>query len=243
MRGAAPGIDLLVFRTIAQAGGDKQASILREHVERAVASGADILCLSLGFGDIGYARRLPEDPPGERRSLGDAIEDALDQGVLVVAAAGTAHPDVTDVEFPAKIPGVIAVGAVDEHGRPAAFSPAANVTRNVAAPEPENRTNRWPPDLKPEIAAPGSGMLAPTLDGAWGKLSGTSAATPIVCGGLALLLEAHPELRRERDRDTVTGIKNALAATAQPVSGQVMPHDPVVGHGLFRADRLVDAYA
>lgn len=44
-------------------------------------------------------------------------------------------------------------------------------------------------DIKPDIAAPGVGIMAPSTDGQYRSFTGTSFAAPIVTGSAALLLE------------------------------------------------------
>src|SRR5262249_25631722 len=48
----------------------------------------------------------------------DAIWYALDRGVVLVAAAGNEGRDINQPETPALCPGIVAVGAVDDQGRP-----------------------------------------------------------------------------------------------------------------------------
>ncbi|MFP7299111.1 S8 family serine peptidase [Neobacillus niacini] len=78
-------------------------------------------------------------------------------------------------------------------------------------------------DIKPEVVAPGVNMLStvpgfinspndPTnYDYAYGRMSGTSMATPFTSGVAALLLEAKPELQPE-------DVKAILMNTADPLS-------------------------
>jgi hypothetical protein len=82
---------------------------------RFIDSGVDILNLSFG------SRTFDGQPPFALRR---AIERLTAQ-MLVVASAGnhgeSGHPDAA--MFPAALPGVIAVGATDNDGHPASFSP------------------------------------------------------------------------------------------------------------------------
>jgi subtilisin family serine protease len=126
----------------------------------ATDNGADIINLSLGG-------------PGSSTVLEQAVDYALAQDVLVVAAAGNEASD--EPSFPAAIPGVVAVTATDAQGRFAWFSnhgpwvtlaaPGINVVTTTSAPGPAMAT---------------------------GQRTGTSFSSPIVAGVAALLRERHP---------------------------------------------------
>ena len=60
--------------------------------------------------------------------------------------------------------------------------------------------------LKPEVSAPGAGILSAAPRGAYATLSGTSMAAPHVAGAVALLLQRHPTW-------TPAQVKSALALT------------------------------
>ena len=106
---------------------------------------------------------------------------------------------------------------------------------------------RSDPDMKPEILAPGAEV--PILfaggagDGAWwGWASGTSAATAWVSGGLAIILEAHPELQREGASggpNAIEFIKTQLSENSQMDDGQ-SEHDDNFGYGIFRIDLMLE---
>ena len=52
--------------------------------------------------------------------------------------------------------------------------------------------------MKPEILAPGTNIVSLDHHGAlYSRKSGTSMATPVVCGALALALQKNPKLRPE----------------------------------------------
>ena len=76
-------------------------------IYEAVNDGADIINLSFGG----------PDPSG---TLARAINDAISQGVVVVAAAG--NDGGATPNFPAALPGVISVGALDGMGNVAFYS-------------------------------------------------------------------------------------------------------------------------
>ena len=145
--------------------------------------GVDIISLSLG-GDPD-----PENPLGSQTAY--AVGDALDHGVFVVAAAGNsggAGTGVTDVSVPANVDGVIAVGAVDQDGL------LWDRTATGSQTEGADGDERIEPNQKPEVSAPGVGIIStsdPDLSIPYSASSGTSDATVFVTGALALILERH----------------------------------------------------
>ena len=81
----------------------------------------------------------------------EAVNEALDAGIFVVAAAGNngAEDKVNDVSIPANIPRVIAVGASNADGEVWKNSSAGSDI-NPYTEEPRNFPNQ-----KPEVIAPG----------------------------------------------------------------------------------------
>lgn len=112
--------------------------------------------------------------------LEQVVETVRAAGILVVAAAGNAGPSCgTVTDPPATFPSVVTVGASNADDAIAYFS-----SRGTADGP-----------LKPELVAPGIGVLSTTRDGGYGYLSGTSMATPHVAGAAALIWSARPDLR------------------------------------------------
>jgi subtilisin family serine protease len=81
--------------------------------------------------------------------------------------------------------------------------------------------------LKPDVSAPGNGTTTTADNGGYASFSGTSGATPHVCGTAALMLSANPNL-------TVADVSMILQTTA--VEKGVPGKDPRYGAG------RIDAY-
>jgi len=227
VRGASPAVSLLVAKAI-EANGQGTDADVAAAIDFCVdpngdgnrSDGADIVSLSLGGGTH----------PIFGSAVEDAANNAFQFGVFIVAAAGNdGQADDGEVEVPAREPLVIAVGAVDRNGLIAAFSSRGRQTYGFPIAQP-----RTDPDKKPELVAPGVDLVAPWPGGQYVRVSGTSPATAIVAGGLALLLENHPELRKQNPT-TIESTKTALMTAARTLAGQVLPHDDHYGYGLFQA--------
>ena len=135
--------------------------------------------------------------------------------------------------FPATLPLVISVGSLGQERAISSFS---------------SKGHQYPttthPHKKPELVAPGEGVIAPRINSAYGALSGTSQAAAYVTGILALLLEAYPEYKpgssENLNATTITFMKDVLTRSAQKVgnlntSSDPLHHDDWYGYGLIRA--------
>jgi serine protease AprX len=239
LQGNAPGVSLLVAKAIGEegTGDDEQIS---EAVDWCVDNQADIISLSLG-GDQGFGSGFLSSD-----ALEESVEDAIGEGVFVVAAAGNdGEDDDGDVESPGSVEDVICVGGITRSG-----------SIWTGSSEGDNNGRIWPnpilprddPDKKPEVVAPAHEvpvlMAGGMNNGAWwGWSSGTSAATAWVSGALAIVLEANPEMQREGESggpSAVAQMKSAIMQNSQMQEGQ-SEHDNHYGYGLLRVDLLVQA--
>lgn len=235
LRGGSPHVLLVVARVC---DAERcEPSVLDDAIDWAVeAHDADIVSLSLG----GERAENIFDPVFQTDPVDAAINDAIDQGVVVLASAGNQGSEADDVAYPASIPGVIAVGAINDDRRVASFSNAGDSSANQCDRNTLFSQGRCPPHQKPEVVAPGVGIISTWTGDNYVRADGTSQATPFVTSAVALMLEGQPKLR---DREAVVQVKQVLADTAQPLAGQEQPHDDRAGYGLVQADDAVQAYA
>jgi subtilisin family serine protease len=139
-------------------------------MEAAMRDGADIISTSTGSN--------------KSASLARQVVRAARQGAVVVASSGDTSANRYGIEFPAGHRGVVAVNAVDSRARPWSKNP-----RPVLNPccDPEY----------PVISAPGvdvevGGYVAGRGWVSGEKMTGTSPATAIVAGSLALVKSKYP---------------------------------------------------
>ena len=181
---------------------------------------ADIISLSLGGAQDQSASR--EGPAVS------ATRQAIDAGIFVVAAAGNDGGSGDDgfVSAPGNVNLVITVGAADREGNVWSQS-------SMGGSLDSDGNVRVYPNQKPELTAPGVDILSTGMDNLWYTSSGTSDATVFVAGALALILEAHPELKPNGQSTTacIELVKRALADSMNSGS----QHDSKQGYGQLKA--------
>jgi serine protease AprX len=150
--------------------------------EWADSLGADVLSSSLGYFlfDTPYPDYAYADMDGRTTTVTRAASMAMRRGIVVVTASGNER--ATPWHFliaPSDADTVIAAGAVDSF----------NVVTSFSSPGPTADGR-----IKPDVSAMGRSVLVPnyTTDDGYGRVSGTSFATPLTAAMAALVLEAHP---------------------------------------------------
>jgi len=194
--GIAPEASLMPIKALNAAGSGSTLSIVRG-IEHAVANGARVINMSLGSNVFG---ELPS-AIGYDLFYDTAIRDAEDRGVVVVAAAGNDRSSLP--ARPAAFNDTIYVGAINNQDELTEFS-------------------NYGPWLT--VVAPGKSMYSPRNTGttAYSYQSGTSQATPVVAGAVALILSAHPALTPRQVKELIQQSAADLGATGR---------DDFFGHG------------
>lgn len=178
---------------------------------------ADIISLSLGGTQSDSMTREGPSVSSTRK--------ALDRGIFVVAAAGNdgGNGDDGRVSVPSNVPLAISVGASSQGGDLWGNSSKGNQVTF----DGEQRVH---PNQKPEIIAPGVGIISTGAEDSWFSSSGTSDSTVFVTGALALILEDQPQLRSSATQDSscIGEVKQSLRLSA---SDSIYLHDDSLGYG------------
>jgi len=155
--GISPQVSLMPLRFLGKDGSGDLFASIQA-IEYAVKNGAHVISASWGA-------TIPES---NAQPIIEAIKKAEEKGVIFVAAAandGKSNDHSSVYPANAQTPHMISVAASNSSDQKPAWS---NYGRKV------------------DIAAPGEGILS-TIPGGYGKLSGTSMATPLVSGLVALM--------------------------------------------------------
>ncbi|NJC70598.1 type VII secretion-associated serine protease mycosin [Planosporangium thailandense] len=186
VQGIAPHAKILPIRVNQTEFAGKGS--LPDAIETAITDGAKVISISLASGIDG--------------ALEHAVQDALDADVVIVAAAGN-RPVDGSVIYPARLPGVVAVGAI---GRDGALAPISMTGPEVV------------------LAAPGVDVLSTCEHNAYCDGNGTSDATAIVSGAAALIRSKYPNLPAKE-------VVHRLTATATDKGAP--GRDPEYGYGVL----------
>jgi subtilisin len=201
--GVAPEADLHIYKVLNDSGTGTDGAILAG-INQAMVDGCEVISMSLGRG-AGNATKS--------NAAYDAVgQQALDEGRLIVAAAGNSSSRdigyIAPIDYPANSPTIVAVAAVDSRLNLTNFSAATPVGTSGIA-----------------IAGPGAGVFSSVpMPRKYQRLRGTSMAAPHVAGVACLWAESDPALRG-------AALWKALASHAKPLAY----HTSDVGAGLVRA--------
>ncbi len=135
---------------------------------------------------------------------------AMQHNVVVVAAAGNRGSGTDEVGAPATMPGVLTVAGVDRNENASVDASAQGITIGVSAPSEQ--------------------LLGAVPGGGYVQWDGTSGATPIVAGVVALVMASHPGISGANAINRVVSTATDRGATGV---------DPIYGYGLINAAAAV----
>jgi serine protease AprX len=158
--------------------------------------------------------------------LARAVENAWANGLVVVTAAGNDGLAAPSLLMPAVDPHVLAVGAVDHAG-----------THSLADDVVASFSNGGNSVRRPDVLAPGKSVVSLRVPGSYVdhfhpeglvtgdkkqrffRGSGTSQATAVASGEVALLLQKRPSLTPDQVKALLTGTADPLAEHPRPEMG------------------------
>ncbi len=222
-KGIAPGSRLVVGKVLDERG-DGRIENMAEGISWVLQNQREydirILNISIGMGENTDKERMNQ--------LLKLVDEAWRQGLIVVCAAGNQGPDPMTISPLGARKEVITVGC-HEGGY---FGNRKHLCENYSGRGPSPYAIK-----KPDVVAPGTDIVSCNSrivkrgwyyrDGYIAK-SGTSMATPIVSGGLALLLQKYPFYTNER-------AKQKLLYTARDLNEPWSKQ----GWGMIQIDRLL----
>lgn len=192
--GVAPGAKILPLQASGSADFLSGSRAVAAAIRYAADSEAKVINVSLAG---------PQQSP----EVEEAVRYALKKGRLIFAGVGNTGDKGNAVQYPAAIPGVVGVAAVDREIKAAPFS-------------------QHGPQV--DLAAPGVDMVGPCGDGTTDLCSGkgTSDATALASASAALIWSAHPNW-------TGNQVLRVLINTAGgPKSGE--KRSDTLGYGVVR---------
>lgn len=198
--GVAPNASLLILKVIESNGSSSNENLIAA-IKYAISwRGAldervSIINISLGG---------PNDDP----ELSIIINNAINNGIIIVAAAGNQgdnQEDTDEILYPGAYKGVYQIGAVDSNSNIAHFS---NSNSEI------------------DFLAPGINILSTFPLNNYAELSGTSMAAPHVTGAIALLLS----LIHGNSLDIPSTVYNLLSIHSKSLGS----HSSLEGNGLVQ---------
>jgi subtilisin len=176
--GAAPQASLYGIKVLDSSGSGSISHIVKG-IEWAVDHNIQVLNMSLGSNQYS-------------RSLDMAAQMASQKGIVLIASAGNdgnSRGTGNTLDYPARFPSVVSVGAVDQSKRRADFSSTGKGL---------------------DIMAPGVDIRSTWTGGGYKTLSGTSMSAAHVSGGAALLLGLYPNRKNSRTGKSLVSLSQKL---------------------------------
>lgn len=233
--GVAPACNFIVIKVLDSKGDGNISDVLaglQWIIDNRKKYNIRVLNISVGTS--------AKDSMDENSLLVQGVNAVWDSGVIVVVAAGNNGPSPMSISTPGISRKVITVGSSDD-----------NVSVEVFGSKTKDYSGRGPTPYcikKPDIVAPGSNIISCNINrytsmgrGSSSRFqaadfpmmytikSGTSMATPVVSGAIALLISANPGIS---NRDVKLRLRNSAVDLGQSWEKQ--------GWGLLNVRRLLE---
>ena len=229
--GVAPDVDLVMIKAFDEQGKASYSSVL-QGIEYAINNkdSLNIRVLNVAFS-FPATSFYWEDP------INQALMRAWDNGITVIAPAGNGNNKDMSIGVPGNNPYVITVGAMDDNRTP--FDTSDDVVASFSSFGPTLEGF-----MKPEVLAPGAnvkGLVAKNSRLADKNekigISGTSQATAVTAGVVALMIQQDPSLTPDEIKCRL--MSSASQATKQ--NGELAFSLHAQGAGLINATAAINA--
>lgn len=184
--GIAPGAGIVAIKALNEMGNGKIKDVLSSF-EWIIANkekyNIRIVNISMGSGDETFY--------DENCKLVLGVEKLWNSGIVVCVAAGNNGPGKSTITMPGICRSIITVGCLDDD--------VEVIMNNVRVKDYSGQGPTKGCVMKPEVVAPG-GNVSSCGNGyrSYVSKSGTSMATPVVSGLIALVLEKYPSLSNKQ---------------------------------------------
>ncbi|MDO6687826.1 MULTISPECIES: S8 family peptidase [unclassified Agarivorans] len=224
--GVAPDAKIMNLRVLGFGGGTTfdisqavlYAAGLSNSSGRLPNKAADVINMSLGGGGFDSA-------------FNKAVQDAVAQGVIVVAAAG--NESTSQLSYPAAFDNVIGVSAVDARKQLTSYSNYGTYI-DIAAPGGNSSVDLNGDGYGDGVYSTYVNESGSNLSASYQYLNGTSMAAPHVAGGVALMKQLNPQLNTS---SFLSLLANGKLSDDIGASGK----DSSFGYGLFNAEKAVQS--
>ena len=232
--GAAPGSFLVDVKVLTDSGGTNSQNSLNgiqwmiNNVDTDWGNGAKGIQIGqMSFGSIGNPINQDSGDNGtgaEARLVNNATYDA---GIACIVAAG--NDGRQRIASPGSADGAITIGSADNADTINRTDDFMASYSNTGPRVSDNDDDDWD-ELKPDLVAFGSGIYSasaatgtsfpgsprPEADNAYESKDGTSMATPLVSGVVALMLQAEPSLSPVEVKDILRNSSEKKGSPSEP---------------------------
>ena len=231
-RGTAPGAALVDIKVLTDGGGtNSQASLAgiqwminNKDTDWGINSTyKGIQIASMSYGSVGTPLNPGDQGDNGTSAEASLINQATEAGIICVVAIG--NDGSNRVPSPGSADGAITVGSVDDNNTILRDDDVHSDFSNWGPRLSDGDDDEWD-ELKPDITSYGHNIISATYgtslpipgdaglaDDQYDSKSGTSMATPIASGVVALMLEADPSLTPQEVKDI---LRNSSEQRGEP---------------------------